>query len=63
MVEDVLLEQLCCKTNDVMNKSLLPAVVHEKEEKRKEGYGKLAACGWLGGEGRFLYEGACYGLR
>ena len=37
MVEDVLLEWLCCKINDAMNKSLLPVVVHAKEEKRKKG--------------------------
>ena len=50
-----MLGYLCCKRNDAMNKSLLPAVVRAKEGKGKEGYGELAACGWSGGEGRFLY--------
>ena len=35
MVEDVLLRLLLCKTNDAMNKSLLPGVVHAKEGERK----------------------------
>ena len=36
MVEGGLLGLLCCKTNDAMNKSLLPGVVHAKEGKEKE---------------------------
>ena len=36
MVEDVLLGLLLCKTNDAMDKSLLPGVVHAKEGKEEE---------------------------
>ena len=36
MDEDVLLGLLLCKTNDAMNKSLLPGVVHAKEDGKEE---------------------------
>ena len=63
LVEDVLLGLLCCKTNDAVNKFLLPAIAYSKEGKEEERLWWLVACGWSRGEGRLLYAEAFYGLR
>ena len=45
---------LRCKTNDAMNKFLLPVVAHTREGKEEGRLWWLVACGWLSGEGRLL---------
>ena len=63
MVEGVLRGLLCCETNDVMNKFLLPVIIHAKEGKEEKGYG--AWLRFVGGEEGFYrkeYFMDCVGI-
>ena len=57
MIVDVLLGLLCCKTNDVMNKFMLPTIVYAKEGKEEERLWWLVACGWSSGKGGSFIRG------